>query len=167
MNTNKLSIYTYMSLSILLLFMPVLTGCGKSETNVVELKTTSVGVEGTQVNEVGVGEIGTKEVGIEPTPSPEIPTYTNHVYGFEFEYPKTWTLSEGDHEVDLMNDPNRLSIRFRWIDEQLDPSTGRTGLPAGDLIYEDKILFMDQVIPAEYLIFEKKYKAVFYGGPGT
>ncbi len=59
-----------------------------------------------------------------------------------------------------------MDIRFRVTDEIFDPYSVRTGLPAGDLIYEDKILFLDQVIPAEYLIFEKKYKAVYYGGTG-
>ena len=125
-----------------------------------------VGVEDVSSTEAAPGEGNLIEIGIEPTPMPEKLSYTNEFYGFKFDYPETWTLSEGDHEVGLMNDPNMLSIRFRWIDEQLDPYSGRTGLPAGDLIYEDKILFMDQVIPAEYLIFEKKYKAVFYGGPG-
>lgn len=160
MNTSKHSSTIFTGLSFLLLLLLGMMGCGKSVAVDVEPQTTEVSEETTHVKEVDVGE--TDRINL--TPSPETLTYTNQVYGFELEHPKTWSLSEGDHEVVLMNDPNRLSIRFQWVDEQLDPYSGRTGIPAGDLIYEDKILFMDQVIPAEYLIFEKKYKAVFYGG---
>jgi hypothetical protein len=153
MNISKFLEDTILIPSILLLSMLVLAGCDGLESNVVESNTIE-----------GMGEVGTNEPGIESTPETEVLTYTNEVYGFEFVYPGTWKLSEKDHSVVLKNGPNSLMIRYRSVDEEFDPYSGRTGLPAGDLIYEDKILFMDQVIPAEYLVFEKKYKAVFYDG---
>jgi hypothetical protein len=109
----------------------------------------------------GFGKLGAIEVGLEPTPTPANKTYTNETYGFRFEYPQSWSLSEQDQGVKLERGTNRLTINFRWMDEEVPPF--RTGMGAGDLVYADKIDFLDQVIPAQLLLYEKKSKAVFYG----
>jgi hypothetical protein len=104
--------------------------------------------------------------GCEPTPGPDFLVYTNQTYGFEFEYPGDWALTEDDHGVVLIKGRNRIGIRFQGIDEDIDRSSSRTGIPAGELIYSDKIPFMGRVIPAEVLVFEQKSKIVFYGETG-
>ena len=166
MNTNKLSTITYSTWSLLILIMLGLTACGITQGTVVETVPAEIGAVDTPMKEAGAVEISTSEVGIEPTPMPGNLTYTNNVYGFEFEYPGTWTLKEEDHGVVLIKGRNRLGIRFRGIDEDADRFSGRTGIPAGELIYSDKIRFMGRVIPAEVLVFEQKSKIVFYGGTG-
>lgn len=167
MNANPPALNINAALYFLILILLGLTSCRIAQEAVAETVLTEISIVDPLVKEAGAGEIGTREVGIEPTPSPETLTYTNQVYGFEFEYPGTWTLTEEVNEVVLMNDPNRVSISFRWVDEEVDPYSCHTGIPAGDLIYGDKILFMDQVIPAEVLQFECKSKIVFYGGTGS
>jgi len=109
----------------------------------------------------GLGKLGAIEVGFEPTPTPANKSYINATYGFRFDYPQSWSLSEQDHGVILKRDTNRLAINFRWMDEKIPPF--RTGMGAGDLLYAGKIDFMGQVIPAQLLLYEKKSKAVFYG----
>lgn len=156
MNTNKLSRKMYATPFLLILAMMGLAGCG-----IIEVATIETGS-----SQAGGGEVGGIEVGIEPTPTPEMRTYTNETYGFKFTFPETWALTGEDHGVVLKKGSNRLGINFRWADEDIQPYFGRTGVGAGDFIYADKISFMDQVIPAEVLLFDKKSKAVFYGEPG-
>lgn len=147
------------ALVALLLAASGLAGCTTLEVGAVVEQSTP-NPQGT-VDE----QSGGIEIGIEPTPTAERLTYTNPIYGFEFDYPVTWTLSEADHEVVLKKGTNRLGINFRWADEELD-QFGRTGIGAGDLIYAGKVNFMNQVIPAEALFFERRSKAIFYGGTG-
>lgn len=158
MNLNIFPRNICLGQSILLLLLLGLAGCGKSESFISDPRSTG--------NEANEGVFATSGVEIEMTPTPETLTYANLDYGFEFSYPETWQLTEKDHAVVLKKDPHRLDIRFRGTDEIFDPHSGRTGIPAGDLIYNDKILFLDQVTPAYMLIYEKKYKLVFYGGTG-
>jgi len=114
---------------------------------------------------------GTFVVGIEPPPTstpyptPVIVRYVDHEYGFIFHYPETWTLAEEPHMVRLSRGTLTLRIAYGWAS---DPGfgPGRTGVPAGDFIYGDKVFFLDQVIPAQVLEYERKDKMVFYGGPG-
>lgn len=161
METRKLFGGNYATIFFVILILFILTGCGTAAGAI------QPGTEGSRSGETGsggidLGEIGTIEVGIEPTPLPQSSSYANETYGFAFDYPVTWTLSEEDHRVVLQKGTNRLGINFRWVDEQTG-HFGRTGMGAGDLIYAGKVNFMDQVIPAEALLYEKKSKAVFYG----
>lgn len=111
-------------------------------------------------------------VGLEPTPTPTpLPTpvvhrYTNEEYGFTFRYPETWALTEEPHVVRLNQDTLTLTIAYGWASNPgFSPGDGRTGVPAGDLIYGDKVFFMEQAIPAQVLEYERRDKMVFYGGP--
>jgi hypothetical protein len=155
MNTNRLLRKLYVTVSLFILVMMGLAGCG-----VIEFAATETGS-----SEAGGSAASGIEVGIEPTPTPGLRAYSNETYGFKFTYPETWALSEQDHGVILMKGTNRLEINFRWADEQID-QFGRTGMGAGDFIYAGKVNFMNQVIPAEALFFQKKTKAVFYGESG-
>jgi hypothetical protein len=112
----------------------------------------------------------TLAVGIEPTPTlTPLPTpvpmsYVNDDYGFAFAYPETWTLTEEPGLLKLSQGSLSLHIAYGWMS---NPGfSPRTGLPAGDLIYGDKIFFLEQMIPAQVLEYERKDKMVFYGGPG-
>lgn len=109
-------------------------------------------------------------VGLEPTPTPTpLPTpvvrsYTNDEYGFTFRYPETWTLSKDSHLVQLKQGTLVLSIAHGWAaNPGFNPMGGRTGMPAGDFIYGDKIVFLERPVPARILEFERKDKMVLYG----
>ncbi|HZD57008.1 MAG TPA: hypothetical protein VE136_09815 [Anaerolineales bacterium] len=157
MKPNRLSRKAGATLCLLIFVTMGLAGCGN-----IEVVTMESGPSETPRN--GAGSI---EVGIEPTPTPESRAYSHETYGFKFTYPETWALSEEDHGVILMKGTNRLEINFRWADEQIEVfQFGRTGIPAGDFIYAGKVNFMDQVIPAEVLLYDKKSKAIFYEEPG-
>ena len=110
----------------------------------------------------------TLRVGIEPTPAPSpTPTpawlqYENQIYGFSFGYPATWTLTELSNAVELRQGSLALRIGFRSSDETIDISGGRTGMPAGDWIYGDKIAFLGETIPAQVLLYERKAKMILY-----
>lgn len=165
MKTKKIPIHLYLALALICLILPMLVGCGTISAGAVHPEQESLGTAETESGGIDLSKIGTLEVGVEPTPLPEGITYTNETYGFAFEYPETWTLTEEDHGVVLQKGPNRLTINFRWADEQID-RFGRTGMGAGDLIYAGKVNFMNQVIPAEALFFERQSKALFYGESG-
>jgi hypothetical protein len=107
--------------------------------------------------------MGPVEIGIEPTPTPETLTYTNEVYGFRFRYPAAWTLKEENHAVVVKQGTIRLSVQFRWVNENIDPSYGRTGMAAGTPIYSGKVDFMGQIIPENVVELEHLAKYVTYG----
>jgi hypothetical protein len=110
----------------------------------------------------------TLQIGIEPTPAPSptpTPTwqrYENQGYGFSFGYPATWTLTEVPNAVELRQGTLALRIGFRAAAESVDISAGRTGMPAGDFVYGDKVFFLGQAIPAQVLQYEGKAKMVLY-----
>lgn len=114
----------------------------------------------------GTVDVGAVEIGIEPTPMPEVLTYTNSFYGFEFEYAETWVLSEEANAVLLSRDSLTLRINVAWNGEDVGPGIfGRTGMGGwGDTLYGGKVSFMGQVIPAQVLFYDGKNKAVFYNG---
>ena len=159
MNPNNTSNYLYIILLSLILIVIGAPGCNTIEAGTAAGKPGSSNPLATETQVVNKAETGA-----ETTPMPDNLTYVNNVYGFEFEYPGTWTLSEENHGVLLLKGRNRLGIRQRWVDEEISPN--RTGIPAGELVYGDKIQFMGKVIPAEFLQFECKNKIVFYGGTG-
>jgi hypothetical protein len=161
--TPQTNIYT--AITFLILILLILTGCGTAEAGAIQPGTEESRAAETRPGEIDLGEIGAIEVGIEPTPEPERSSYINPTYSFAFDYPETWTLTEEDHSVFLQKGATRLGINFRWADEQVD-QFGRTGMGAGDFIYAGKVRFMDQAIPVEELLFEKKTKAIFYGDTG-
>lgn len=125
----------------------------------------------------GPARVGALEFGIEPTatpvptptltptPSPAVETYTNDEYGFAFDYLSTWTLSEEPHLLRLWQEDLQLTIGYRWATETASLES-RSGMPAGDLIYNAKIVFLGKVIPGHTLEYERKAKAVFYGESG-
>ena len=156
-NLNKLPVI----LSLCFLILTMLAGCGTFEVGAVQPGAGIPDQTQSAPGETNPGGMGTIEIGIEPTPLPESASYTNDTYGFTFDYPDTWSLTEQDHGVVLQKGTNRLEIGFRWKAEEIDPF-GRTGTGAGDFIYAGKVNFMNQVVPAEALLYEKKTKAVFY-----
>jgi hypothetical protein len=162
---NKLTKNLLIIFSFLFLIQPILVGCGTIRVAAVEPEGENPGIKAIDSEAKGMNGIGTLEIGIEPTPLPESTSYTNETYGFAFDYPQTWTLTEQDHSVVLLKDVYRLGINFRWLDEQID-QFGRTGTGAGDFIYAGKVNFMNQVVPVNVLSYEKKSKAVFYGETG-
>ncbi len=170
MKDKQFPTISYVTISFLILILVVLTGCGPLEAGAFQPDAVQPGAAASvtpvaTAAGIDLGEIGTVEVGIEPTPLPENASYTNQEYGFTFDFPETWELTEGDHGVVLHKGNNRLGINFRRSDESdVNPYFGRTGIGAGDFIYAGKVSFMGQVIPVQVLLMDKKSKAVFYNG---
>jgi len=106
-------------------------------------------------------------VGLEPTPTPMLHSYVNDAYGFSFRYPETWTLVEEPNLLKVSRGSLVLSIAHGWAASPgFSPGGGRTGIPAGDLIYGDKIVFLEKTIPAQVLQFDRQDKMILYGGTG-
>jgi hypothetical protein len=156
MKTKQQIIKLIFALPFLILLMMGLAGCGSLEVG-------ALSADETLTNDGGTEEVQVKgiEIGIEPTPMPETLTYTNDFYGFKFEYPETWYLTEIDHGVVLKKGTNHLGINFRWINENIQP--GRTGMGGDSLIYSDKISFMGQIIPGYLVELDHLAKAYFLG----
>lgn len=165
MNIQRRTTKIMAILSLSTLVMVGLEGCNGIQSSVVESEPVETEVAEVNFEEMDLVESSTAQVEIEPTPIPEILTYTNETYGFTFNYPETWALTEEDHGVLLQRGTNQLRINFRWSEEDV-PDFGPTGLGAGDLLFRDKISFLDQIIPAEFLSYEGKVKAVLYGKTG-
>jgi len=156
MKTKQQIIKQIFALPFLILLMMGLVGCGSLEVGALPADDASANDGGTE--EVQVKGI---EIGIEPTPMPETLTYTNDFYGFKFEYPETWSLTEIDHGVVLKKGTNHLGINFRWINENIQP--GRTGMGGDSLIYSDKISFMGQIVPGYVVELDHLAKAYLLG----
>jgi hypothetical protein len=137
-------------------FAVLLSACGSS----VSIAGVEVGVVPTET----LAPTATQTLA--PTPSPVVETYVNDEYGFTFDYLSHWALIPEPHAVTLSQDTLVLRIGYRWATESVDISGGRTGAPAGDWIYGGKVFFLDQVIPAQVLAYQRKDKAVFYGEGG-
>ncbi|MGD8456751.1 MAG: hypothetical protein PVF83_10225 [Anaerolineales bacterium] len=148
MKSNKNDTLLYLALLSLIVLSIGLAGCGA-----VEFGVTQAG-----------GEEGGIEVGIEPTPTPQMLNYANSVYGFKFEYPETWTLSEIDHGVILMKGTNRLGIHFRWLNESFN--FGQMGMAAGTPIYSDQVYFFGQPNPEYIVEIDNLSKYILFGETG-
>ena len=90
----------------------------------------------------------TGEPTITPGPSPtpillsssETLRYTSSSYPLAFSYLPNWTISrEETNGVELARGALTLRIAFRWNSEEVDLSGGRSGMPAGDWVYRDKV----------------------------
>jgi hypothetical protein len=138
------SIRSFLSL-VLVLLAALLTACGTLDIGVMPTATP----------------VPTRTA--EPTPTPGIEVYNNEEYGFSFEYPSTWTLSESPNRIVLQQGTLRLGIGYRRTGEGVSLSD-RTGAGGGDFIYGGKIRFLGQVVPKDVLVYERKDKAVFYNG---
>jgi hypothetical protein len=143
------------------LFLPTLllvglAGCAGPQTG-----AALTGTDAASNAAGGDSEVKGIEIGIEPTPTPGMLTYANDFYGFKFEYPETWTLTEKDHGVVLMKGANQLGINFRWTNENFN--FDRTGMAAGTPIYRGKVNFMGQVIPQNVVELDHLAKYVIYG----
>ncbi len=101
------------------------------------------------------------EVGVEPTPIPTRQVYTNQEFGYQFDYPETWRVSEIDQGVEVLKDSVRLTIQAWWSND-LNPPVRWYGMPAGDLLYRDKQTFLGEIIPVYYLVYEGTTKQVLY-----
>jgi len=109
----------------------------------------------------GNGEVLQLEVGIEPTPVPTSYPYSNSTYGYEISYPETWRVEEIDKGIEISKDDVRLIIQTWWTADP-NPTVRWYGMPAGDLLYRDKVSFLGAIIPVNYLVYEGKTKQVLY-----
>jgi hypothetical protein len=106
------------------------------------------------------------EVGVEPTPVPTSYPYSSTSYGYQFSYPETWRVVEIDQGVEVWKDNARLVIQT-WWDSELNPPVRWYGMPAGDLLYRDKLSFLGEILPVQYLVFGDKTKQVLYNDGKT
>ena len=145
---------------VLIALAALLSACGRS----VSLAGVEVGIVPTETPIPTATPVPTPT--LTPTPAPALESYANGEYGFAFEYLAHWTLVEEPHAITLSQGTLALRIGYRRPEESVDITGGRSGMPAGDLIYSDKTRFLDTVIPAHTLEYQRKAKAVFYGESG-
>ena len=163
MNIQEIDKKMYPILFCLVLVLLGLVGCETAKAINFKPVSTQVTHKETLMNG---GRADEPEDGLRSTLDSTYPVYTNKIFGFAFEYPENWKLTEDGNGVVLKKGPNRIGIRFLRKGEDAGRFSDFTGIPAGELIYSDKIDFMGRVIPTEVLVFEKKPKIVFYGGTG-
>ena len=120
MNIQEFDKKLYPLLLCLVLGLLGLAGCKTTEEVIFELVSTKTIHMETPMSEVSVVAPEFGEGGFEATPNPEFLVYTNQTYGFEFEYPENWSITEDDHGIVLIKGSNRIGIRFRRIDENAD-----------------------------------------------
>jgi inhibitor of cysteine peptidase len=95
-------------------------------------------------------------------------TYTNKAFGFSFQYPADWKLSEGKgtlegHSVLLSpaaNPKAQLRIAFKRAGEDLQ--LGRTGMGEGDIALLGKVMVAGKEIQRNVLVFQGKHMTVNY-----
>lgn len=98
-----------------------------------------------------------------PTPTPDETanweTYTNS--SFSFKYPSGWTTKIDDHNVQVTNPDNQtLSINFKNKNDST--KIKRTGVGAGDLVDSGTIMFGNQTVSKQTLVFEGTEKTILY-----
>jgi hypothetical protein len=170
MNTHRFAFKNIAALLILILVSVGLEGCcsiqsvakepQKNENTLQEPTVSVIVLE--EMEELA--ESDPSEVEIEPSPTSENLVYTNDTYGFRFDYSASWTLTEKNHGIILKKGSNRLVVKFRWVEE--DVNLGPGGVGAGEFTYSDKIRFLGEIIPVDELIYECETKGVFYGKTG-
>jgi len=89
-------------------------------------------------------------------------TYSNPVYGFEFNYPGSWAIQQGTNEVKLQSGNLTLSIGFRHLNENVVLSPGGTG--AGSFEVRGTVVFLGQRMLRAVKVLNGKVKAVYYNG---
>jgi len=111
-----------------------------------------------------------------PSPTPSIQaglpqagwnTYRSSGYGFEFQFPAGWQLSESPQTpnwIRLARDTNFLMIGFRRPAQNVYIT--RTGVPAGDFVPGGTVTFLGQELKRSLLVYEDRLKAVLYQGGG-
>jgi putative hemolysin len=113
------------------------------------------------------------EAEVEVDPYPGWNAYSNPEYGFSMRYPVEWSLEDvpdedttaqgGPHygrSLQLTREGVLLYIGYRRADEQV--VLGGSGMPAGDFEPRGKVLFLDQMMDKQALVFEGKVKALVY-----
>ena len=99
-----------------------------------------------------------------PLPSSRTLRYTSSAYPLALSYLPNWTISsEQANAVELARGSLTLRIAFRWNTEETDLSGGRSGMPAGDWLYQDKVSVFNQPAPVNVLQYDGKLKMATYG----
>jgi len=94
------------------------------------------------------------------TPRGGITTYHNPDYGFSFQYPASWELTETTNFIRLTSQKGIVVIGYRRVTQQAQIQ--RTGVGEGDLISAGSIQFLGQTLQRALLVYEGKVKEVFY-----
>ncbi len=106
-------------------------------------------------------------------------TYINASYGFTFQYPPEWKLSEtfntakspntlNGHAVWLIpNADNDVLLQIAFKRSSEDIIIQRSGLGSGELISWGKVLFLGEEIQRNVLVAQGRHVTVMYTGPGA
>jgi hypothetical protein len=97
------------------------------------------------------------------TPQHGMSTYRNAGYGFSFQYPSTWKLSEPanlPNYIQLTSKKAVLSIGYRRATQPA--RIQRTGVGSGDFARAGSIQFLGKTLQRDRLVYGSKVKGVFY-----
>lgn len=105
--------------------------------------------------------------------------YTNTDYGFTFQYPPEWTLTDSRNTAKSQNmlsghavwlSPNgdsRVVLQIAFKRGEEDITIQRSGLGSGDLIAWGKVQFLGAEIQRSVLVAQGWHMTVMYTGPGA
>ena len=94
-------------------------------------------------------------------PYPGWLSYSNETYEFTFRYPAAWTLKEESSLLMLSRGTLLFAVAFQRQGE--DVPSPWTGMPAGDIESRGTIMFLEQEIDKQALVYEGKVKGLSYG----
>jgi len=95
------------------------------------------------------------------TDTNQLEIYRNETYGFSFNHPAKWSITESDNHISLQHGEYLLFIGFARAGGEIPQF--RTGMPAGDFIDSGTFKLLDKEFPKKSLVFEGKTKVVEYG----
>lgn len=93
-------------------------------------------------------------------PSQGMTTYHDPAYGFSFQYPASWKLTQAPNFLHLLGPQGVLNIGYRRATQQAQIQ--RTGVGEGDFVAAGTIQFQGKTLQRSLLVYEGKVKEVFY-----
>lgn len=111
---------------------------------------------------------------LDPTPAariqPDTPvagwnTYADPGYGFSFQYPADWKISDSSQPPNYLRvsgEDTALTIGYRRLNQQANIQ--RTGVGSGDFVRAGSIKFLGKLLQRDLLVYGDKVKEVFYNG---
>ncbi len=137
-----------------------LPGCGLVDLQAINHKT-----EGDESADMQPISIVHEEAELTRIASEELLTmdhnsYANDTYGFQFDFPLSWTLTEEEHGISIFKENYRLLIQFGWVGESTNFGSG--GVGAGEFVEKDDIQFFDHAVKTTAVIYEDKTKSIIW-----
>ncbi len=92
--------------------------------------------------------------------TPATATYTSEAYGFAFDYPGEWALSEGPNAVNVTGETMQVTVMYRLAGDAWPGGSG--GLPAGELVDTDATSVMGVPMRVQHLMRDGLPRVALY-----